>query len=67
MDMSFANQALCVEHIAKNDRLTPKVHTVPKEIDEQIASLKLESMRIKIDKLTKEQKAYISAWELGTT
>jgi len=67
MDMSFANQALCVEYIAKNDRMEPKVHQVPKEIDENVARLKLGAMHIKIDKLTKEQKKYLSAWELGTT
>jgi adenosylhomocysteinase len=67
MDMSFANQALCVEYIAKNDRMEPKVHQVPKEIDENVARLKLGAMHIKIDKLTKEQKTYLSAWELGTT
>ena len=67
MDMSFANQALCVEYIAKNDRMEPKVHQVPKEIDENVAKLKLGAMHIKIDKLTKEQKTYLSAWELGTT
>jgi len=67
MDMSFANQALCVEHIAKNDKLEPKVYQVPKEIDEHIAKLKLETMKIKIDKLTKTQKKYLSTWELGTT
>jgi adenosylhomocysteinase len=67
MDTSFANQALCVEYIAKNDRLPLKVHTVPKEIDEEVASLKLKSMDIKIDRLTKQQKEYLSAWKLGTT
>jgi adenosylhomocysteinase len=67
MDMSFANQALCVEYIARNDRMEPKVYEVPKEIDENIAKLKLGSMHIKIDKLTKEQKKYLSTWELGTT
>ncbi len=67
MDMSFANQALCVEYIAKNDRMEPKVHQVPKEIDENVAKLKLGAMHIKIDRLTKEQKKYLSAWELGTT
>ena len=67
MDMSFANQALCVEYIAKNARMEPKVHQVPKEIDENVARLKLGAMHIKIDKLTKEQKKYLSAWELGTT
>jgi len=67
MDMSFANQALCIEHIAKNERLTAKVHDVPKDIDEQVASLKLASMKVKIDKLTKEQKRYLTDWESGTT
>jgi adenosylhomocysteinase len=67
MDMSFANQALCVEHIARNDKLKPKVYGVPKEIDEHVAKLKLGAMKIKIDKLTKEQKKYLSTWELGTT
>jgi adenosylhomocysteinase len=67
MDMSFANQALCVEHVAKNEKLAVKVHDVPKEIDEQVASLKLASMKVKIDKLTKEQKRYLTNWESGTT
>jgi adenosylhomocysteinase len=67
MDMSFANQALCVEHIVKNDRLPPKVYVVPEEIDSKIAKLKLDSMHIRIDRLTKEQRKYLSAWELGTT
>jgi adenosylhomocysteinase len=67
MDMSFANQALCVEYITRNDKMEPKVYQVPKEIDENIAKLKLDSMHIKIDKLTKEQKKYLSTWELGTT
>ena len=66
MDMSFANQALCVEYIAKNDRMEPKVHQVPKEIDENVARLKLGAMHIKIDKLTKEQKKYLESWEAGT-
>jgi adenosylhomocysteinase len=67
MDMSFANQALCVEYINKNEKLPPKVYQVPKEIDEKISKLKLDSMHIKIDKLTKEQKKYLATWELGTT
>ena len=66
MDMSFANQALCVEHIAKNKKLEFKVYGVPKQIDEQIASLKLASMNIKIDILTREQKSYLTSWETGT-
>jgi adenosylhomocysteinase len=67
MDMSFANQALCVEHVAKNEKLAVKVHDVPKEIDEQVASLKLASMKVKIDRLTKEQRRYLANWESGTT
>ena len=67
MDMSFADQALCIEYIAKNEKLAAKVHAVPNEIDEQVASLKLASMRIEIDKLTKEQKRYLTNWESGTT
>jgi adenosylhomocysteinase len=67
MDMSFANQALCVEHLAKGDRMEPKVYTVPKEIDEKVARLKLDAMGIRIDELTEEQKTYLTTWESGTT
>ena len=67
MDMSFANQALCAEHIAKTDRMAPRVYTVPCEIDEKVAALKLESMGARIDKLTPEQQKYLSTWEMGTT
>ncbi|MGD0407088.1 MAG: adenosylhomocysteinase [Candidatus Bathyarchaeia archaeon] len=67
MDMSFANQALCAEYIAKTAKLTPKVFTVPKEIDEKVAELKLKTMGAKIDELTAEQKKYLSTWEMGTT
>jgi adenosylhomocysteinase len=67
MDMSFANQALCVEHIAKREKLEPKVYSVPKEIDEMVAKMKLKSMNIEIDNLTDEQTRYMSTWELGTT
>jgi len=67
MDMSFANQALCAEFIAKNaSKLEKKVYSVPKEIDEQVAKLKLESMGIRIDILTKEQEKYLSEWTMGT-
>jgi adenosylhomocysteinase len=67
MDMSFANQALCAEFMAKNaSKLGKKVYSVPKEIDEQIAKLKLESMGIKIDELTEEQHKYLSEWTMGT-
>ncbi len=67
MDMSFANQALCSEYIAKAGSLKPKVYTVPKEIDEKVAELKLKSMNVAIDELTEEQKKYLSTWEMGTT
>jgi adenosylhomocysteinase len=67
MDMSFANQALCAEHIAKTAKMPPKVYAVPREIDETVAELKLTAMGIKIDKLTPEQQKYLSTWEMGTT
>ncbi len=67
MDMSFANQALCAESLVKEEKKQPKVFTVPKEIDESVAELKLKSMGINIDKLTPEQQKYLSTWEMGTT
>jgi len=67
MDMSFANQALCMEHIVKNsDKLQPVVYPVPEEIDKQVALLKLKSMGIEIDTLTPEQRHYLDSWEEGT-
>jgi adenosylhomocysteinase len=67
MDMSFANQALCVEYIAKqHKKLKNQVYAVPQEIDKYVARLKLKSVGIKIDGLTKEQKNYLASWELGT-
>lgn len=66
MDMSFANQALCVEHLAKTGETEPKVYSVPKEIDELVAKLKLKAIGIEIDELTEEQKKYIASWEAGT-
>ncbi|MDI6641717.1 MAG: adenosylhomocysteinase [Elusimicrobiota bacterium] len=68
MDMSFANQALCVEWLIRNAKLKIKtdVYPVPKEIDEEIAKLKLESMKIQIDTLTDRQKKYLSSWSEGT-
>jgi len=67
MDMSFANQALCMEYIVKNKgKLKPQVYQVPEEIDKQIARLKLQSMGIEIDSLTPEQKQYLTSWEEGT-
>jgi len=67
MDMSFANQALSLEYIAKNQgKLETKVYPVPKEIDKQVARLKLNSMGINIDSLTPEQEKYLTSWEEGT-
>lgn len=67
MDMSFANQALAAEHIVKNHaRLKKQVYTVPEAIDSNIAAIKLKSMGISIDRLTAEQKEYLSSWEMGT-
>jgi adenosylhomocysteinase len=67
MDMSFANQALCLEYIAKNQgRLEARVYPVPEEIDKRVAELKLSSMGVEIDALTAEQKEYLSSWEEGT-
>lgn len=67
MDMSFANQALSAEYMAKNHGdMGIKVHPVPREIDETIARLKLASMGVSIDTLTPEQEKYLSSWEMGT-
>ena len=67
MDMSFANQALSVEYIKKNHKaLRDTVYPVPEIIDQRVAYLKLMSLGIKIDNLTKEQKKYLASWELGT-
>ncbi len=67
MDMSFANQALSAEYVVKNHKkLKPQVYVVPEKIDANIAAIKLKSMGISIDKLTPEQKVYLSSWEMGT-
>ncbi len=67
MDMSFANQALGVEYIAKHGKeLKPNVYPIPAEIDRAIARLKLRAMGIEIDTLTPEQAKYLSSWEEGT-
>ncbi|MBI2677166.1 MAG: adenosylhomocysteinase [Candidatus Koribacter versatilis] len=67
MDMSFANQALCVEHLVKNHKqMERKVYAVPEELDKRVAKLKLESMGIKIDRLTPEQEEYLASWSEGT-
>jgi adenosylhomocysteinase len=67
MDMSFANQALAAEHIVTHHAsLENRVYGVPKAIDREIARLKLKSMGVRIDKLTKEQRDYLASWHLGT-
>jgi adenosylhomocysteinase len=67
MDMSFANQALGSEYAVKNrGKLEKKVYRVPHAIDAEIARLKLESMGVRIDTLTEEQKKYLESWEMGT-
>jgi adenosylhomocysteinase len=67
MDMSFANQALCLEYMVKNrGSIKTKVHPVPEVIDKEIARLKLKSMGISIDTLTPEQVKYLASWEQGT-
>jgi adenosylhomocysteinase len=67
MDMSFANQALSVLHMVRNAKvLEPRVYPVPKEIDAEIARMKLRTMGLKIDVLTPEQKSYLAEWEEGT-
>jgi len=67
MDMSFANQALSVEHLAaRAGTLDPTVLAVPKEIDRKVAALKLESLGVRIDTLTAEQQRYLASWSEGT-
>jgi adenosylhomocysteinase len=67
MDMSFANQALSAEYIAKHHReLERKVYDVPEDIDREVARLKLAAMAVDIDKLTPEQEKYLASWESGT-
>jgi adenosylhomocysteinase len=67
MDMSFANQALSAEFMVKKSRsLERKVYVVPREIDLEIARLKLASMGVQIDDLTREQESYLASWRHGT-
>ncbi len=67
MDMSFANQALCLEYLVKNQgKIKTKVYSVPEDIDKEIARLKLQSMGANIDTLTAEQVKYLASWEQGT-
>nr|WP_083494519.1 adenosylhomocysteinase [Pyrodictium occultum] len=65
MDMSFANQALSAEYLVKNrGKLEPRLYMVPREVDEEVARLKLRALGIEIDRLTEEQKEYLSSWQL---
>ncbi|HUR36283.1 MAG TPA: adenosylhomocysteinase [Terriglobales bacterium] len=67
MDMSFANQALSAEYLVKNYKnLEKKVYAVPVDLDKKVAKLKLESMGVKIDRLTPEQEEYLASWNEGT-
>jgi adenosylhomocysteinase len=67
MDMSFANQALSVEHLLSHAKTMEKqVYVVPQKIDQEIAKLKLETMGVRIDRLTPEQEHYLASWQEGT-
>ena len=66
MDMSFANQALCVEYMVKGRKSEPGIYPVPKDIDREVGRLKLASMGMSIDTLTEEQSKYLESWEEGT-
>jgi adenosylhomocysteinase len=67
MDVDFAGEALCLEHLVKHGSgLDPGVHAVPEEIDREVARLKLESLGVEIDSLTDEQRRYLHSWEQGT-
>ncbi|MBD3261551.1 MAG: adenosylhomocysteinase [Candidatus Altiarchaeales archaeon] len=65
MDMSFANQALASKYVWEN-KLEAQVHRIPKEIDERVAKMKLDTMGVEIDKLTDAQRKYLESWEEGT-
>jgi len=67
MDMSFANQALASEWLVHHHReLSPQVYSLPRELDERIARLKLDALGVRIDELTEEQRRYLASWEAGT-
>jgi adenosylhomocysteinase len=67
MDMSFANQALCVLHLFEQGKnLKKKVYPVPERIDKEVARMKLKTLGVKIDRLTAEQRKYLSGWDEGT-
>ena len=64
MDLTFALQALSLEYVIKHPELQPGVHSVPKEIDERVARIKLQALNITIDTLTAEQQEYLNSWQL---
>ena len=67
MDMSFANQAMAAEYMAKNHKdMAVGVYDVPEELDQQVASFKLAAMGVTMDTLTEQQAAYLAGWESGT-
>ena len=67
MDMSFSNQAMAAEYLIKNrNDLKAEIYTLPREIDEQVASIKLKSLGGGLEVLTEEQVAYLSSWQEGT-
>lgn len=67
MDMSFANQAMACEYlVTQKGQLQPGLHSIPKEVDQEIARLKLQAMGIQVDTLTPEQQIYINSWTIGT-
>jgi adenosylhomocysteinase len=67
MDMSFANQALSAEYLMKNQgKLAPEIHLLPKEVDVEIARIKLAAMKVRIDELTPEMIEYTNSWQIGT-
>jgi adenosylhomocysteinase len=67
MDVDFAAEALCLEHIVRNrDSLEPRVHRVPEAIDREVARIEIESLGVEIDSLTDDQRRYLHSWEQGT-
>jgi adenosylhomocysteinase len=67
MDMSFAGQAMTTEYVVENhEQLGKEVYSVPEEVDEWVAKVKLDTMGIKIDTLTERQQSYLESWEEGT-
>jgi adenosylhomocysteinase len=67
MDVDFAGEALCLEHLVKHgESLDARVHGVPEEIDREVARLKLKSLGVEVDALTPEQRVYLHSWEQGT-